>query len=95
MPAIDPPLQHDMSALFADRDAGHGAPRPPERAATAIEVRQAFRPVDPNKVWKGFESPPKPLRETPAFRPGYSLRNRPEGRGYNRSQFQMKCSYYG
>ncbi len=39
-----------------------------------IEVRQAFRPVGLNKVWKGFESPPTPLRETPAFRPGYSLR---------------------
>jgi hypothetical protein len=52
-----------------------------------IEVRQAFRawlflvselpcnsPVDLNKIWKGFESPPKLLREAPAFRPGYSLR---------------------
>ena len=44
------------------------------------------RPVDPNKIWKGFESPPKSLGETAAFRPGYSLRTALKDGVSNRSQ---------
>ena len=44
------------------------------REVGTIEVRQAFRPVGPHMVWKGFESAPKPHLDTPAARTGCSPR---------------------